>query len=134
MTSRILTGHVAQVRGYFDQIDWMHNLLDRETFEAEHDAYWDMLAQNRGVDIDPAWLALYSTVLSISCDYIEITQGTVDLDRSMAATWSAASTRLMDLSDWQGRPQIRNIWSVSTPKPWVGPRQSLMLIHVVITG
>jgi len=44
------------------QIDWLHMVLHRESFEAEHERAWDMLEAGRGNEIDPMWLACYFMV------------------------------------------------------------------------
>lgn len=46
---------------------WIHCALDYPTFEKEHDAFWDSLHEGASLgDIDPAWLAIYFSVIGVS--------------------------------------------------------------------
>lgn len=50
------------VNKYLDEINWMHNIIHRESFEAEHDYYWKMVEEGRRDEVCPIWLAVYAVV------------------------------------------------------------------------
>lgn len=93
----------------------MHNILHRDTFIAEHDFYWDLVATGRQLEACPIWLALYSIVLALAHDgsLAEFDQDEENRKNPIQATkLYAVSHRLLDLGDWRGRPQVRSIYTI----------------------
>ncbi|GAA5846110.1 hypothetical protein JCM9279_004791 [Rhodotorula babjevae] len=112
------------VRAYFDEIDWLHMVLHRQSFEAEHERAWEMLEAGRGNDIDPMWLACYFMVCALAIDGLrcQATQLVLTPDerkRCVAHTWFALSQRLLQLGDGTGRPQVRYIQSTILVGQWL---------------
>ncbi|GAA5942915.1 hypothetical protein JCM3775_001226 [Rhodotorula graminis] len=112
------------VRAYFDEIDWLHMVLHRQSFEAEHERAWEMLEGGRGNDIDPMWLACYFMVCALAIDGLrcQATQLVLTPDerkRCVTHTWFALSQRLLQLGDGTGRPQVRYIQATILVGQWL---------------
>ncbi|BGP24434.1 hypothetical protein JCM10295v2_003347 [Rhodotorula toruloides] len=99
---------------YFESFDWFFPVIHRETFFAELERYWQMCEAGKRHEVDPAWLALYTIILALSCDEsMAMTVVSSPEERcdwkSQGASYHAASQKLLMLADAFGRPQVRAI-------------------------
>ncbi|KAK4705474.1 hypothetical protein P7C70_g726, partial [Phenoliferia sp. Uapishka_3] len=106
------------VEKYFLEFSWIHYVIHRTSFDAELDRFWEMCEANKGQDVDPIWLALYSIVLAISLDGIRSRpvaprdEPPVNAPADQPLQWFAAAQRFLSLGDWLGAPQARSIMTV----------------------
>lgn len=106
---------------YFEQFDWFFPVIHRETFFAELERYWQMYEAGRRHEVDPAWLALYTIILALSCDEsmalaVVSSPGEKGDWKSQGASYHAAAQKLLMLADTFGRPQVRAIQYASLPR------------------
>ncbi|GJN87791.1 hypothetical protein Rhopal_000746-T1 [Rhodotorula paludigena] len=103
----------ALVRTYFESVAWFYHVLHEPAFLAEHDRYWEMVAQGRRHEVDPAWLATYCMVVALGLSSTPPNEVLPKLpfgQRSETClAWYAAAVRLFQLSGSARRPQFRNV-------------------------
>ncbi|BGO93972.1 hypothetical protein NBRC10512_005221 [Rhodotorula toruloides] len=112
------------VEKYFQEVQWLHMIFHRGTFEAEHDRAWQMIEAGRWEEIDPMWLACYCMMLALAIDGLRCEKRQIrltddDMKRCKPPIWYVCAQRLMQLADGSGKPQVRFIQSVILIGQWL---------------
>ena len=103
---------------------WLHRIVVDTLFVPEHERFWEMLGQGRGLEVDPLWMALWLLMLSLSLNDLRYRKtspfakalaqvGISDPDDGRPSLWSAMAQRLMVLADVHDLPQARLIQCVA---------------------
>ncbi|GAA6042286.1 hypothetical protein JCM8097_000615 [Rhodosporidiobolus ruineniae] len=112
------------VEKYWVEVDWLHNILHRKSFEAEHERAWEMIEAGRRDEIDPLWLAIWAMVCSLAIDGLRCQTARVELtteERNVChpLLWYACAQRFMRLGDAMARAQVRSIQVVLLVGQWL---------------
>lgn len=102
---------------------WLHRVVVDQLFLPEHDRFWEMLGQGRGLEVDPLWIALWLLVITLSLNDLRYRKtspfagalshlGLNDPNDGKTALWSAMAQRLMTLADVHDIPQARTVQCV----------------------
>ncbi|BGP37248.1 hypothetical protein JCM10449v2_001153 [Rhodotorula kratochvilovae] len=96
---------------YFEDVSWFYHCLHEPAFRAEHKRFWEMVAQGRRYDVDPAWLALFCMVMALGLSSTLPNVPLRDLPpprrNETCQALYAAALRLFQLSGYARRPQFR---------------------------
>ncbi|GAA5869688.1 hypothetical protein JCM8547_005106 [Rhodosporidiobolus lusitaniae] len=109
---------------YFVEVAFLHHVLHRESFEAEHDRAWEMVAAGRRDEIDPMWLSVWCMVLCLAIDGLRCQQSEILLTpeeqrRCNSFSYYACMQRFAQMGDGLGRPQIRFVQSIILAGSWL---------------
>ncbi|GAA6002401.1 hypothetical protein JCM10207_001101 [Rhodosporidiobolus poonsookiae] len=112
------------VKTYFDDVDFLHAVYHRRTFEVEHERMWEMMDAGRREEIDPMWLAGYCMVLALAVEGLRIEPVNPPLSpeekqRCHPLVWYACTLRFMQLGEPFARAQVRFIQSTILVGQWL---------------
>lgn len=109
------------IRHYIDSVSWYWCAHHLPTLAAEYDAFCELVAEGRQLEIDPLWLAVLFLTLALSANSLDYIPAGAPLTRddlvSYVPDYFEAARAALDCGDAFGSARIRTIQAISMLGP-----------------
>ncbi|KWU43826.1 hypothetical protein RHOSPDRAFT_34626 [Rhodotorula sp. JG-1b] len=109
------------IRHYIDSVSWYWCAHHLPTLAAEYDAFCELVAEGRQLEIDPLWLAVLFLTLALSANSLDYIPAGAPLTRddlvSYVPDYFEAARAALDCGDAFGSARIRTIQAIAMLGP-----------------